>query len=1208
MMGGSVSLIVTTLGRFSILRDQDLLSGGNWNRRRVCELFKLLLSAEQHRLHREQVQELLWPSSSMEQAANSFGKTLYLLRRALEPDLATGKSSTYVSLDHDILLLVPGSIQIDADLFESMAKQVQINMHSGPIKEQQLQSTLDAFDNVLALYGGDYLPDDLYEDWAQRRRDRLRRTYSWLLEQAAKVAVVGSQGQRACEYLRALLEYNNTDEQSHRELMLIYARMGRRSEALNQYSLLREALQEELGANPLPETIELYHTIQAGRISVDLAESLQVSSRKPTIETFNPSPHVHTVSDEHKYEAHIAVVPRIEVNDTEIETATIASQIAANHILQGELVGRAEEIRRLQRAYTSVREGQQRVFFVSGEVGIGKTRLAREFGTWLEEQKATVLWGNCYEMGGALPYQPIIDMLTGHIRSSSPEQLRSVLGNSAADLAKIIPELRIKLPDLPSLEPLGPEVERRNLYNAIAGYFNAIASERSLLLILDDLQWADTATMQLLNYLLLQSVNQGWSVLPFFLLLYRADEVHETHLLRSLLSSQMRAGQAEEIRLKRLKKDEVQQLLIQMVDHTVHATFSEEIYKHTEGNPFFIGESIRALIEEGKLTKVGDRWQTTVALKELGLPQSIRLLIERRLAHLSPECRVTLAYAAALGRQFNSALLCQAHNLSDDTVAEHIDDAIRTQILMALDGNTDETGNEHAVNQDADLIFTHDKIREVLALWLNPLRRRTTHRQIAQAIETRYASRLETFYSKLAYHHQMAEETAKAVEYLLKAADRATSVYAFVEAASFMEKAVELLLGEENRPQRAELLRKLSVDVYLYIGKPDKAIKAGIAACTLWQELGDPVKEAESRLDVSFSFHWMGRETDAIDYIKRALSCLASAPEETRLLAKAHVQWGLSATASGDIPQALEQLRLADELHAQIGGNDPFIAVVSLWARSWCAFASGRLQQMLDYALQSAELCRDIRMFAWEPMMTYPAAWALMLMGRLEEGAHIARETLEKAQRHNAVGAQGWANLVLSFLSVQQEQWDDAEHFADEAAAIAEMMGETDLLARVFWGRSNCAGWQGNWERAIEHSLEALQISQRDGEVSLVYPYLLFQAARAYFQAGKTESAQHYLDQTMQLAQQNQYQQISAIGHCLQGRILQAQEKFDLAYDHFEQSLAELAALNDEVEYARTQQAYGLFFRARNYIGDQERSLALLQQADATFKKLRVNG
>jgi DNA-binding SARP family transcriptional activator len=1200
MIGGSVSLKVTTLGRFSILRDQDILSGGNWNRRRVCELFKLLLSAEQHRLHREQVQELLWPSSSMEQAANSFGKTLYLLRRALEPDLTTGKSSTYVALDHDILSLVPASLQIDADLFESMAKQVQANVHSRSLEELQLHS----FDKVLALYGGDYLPDDLYEDWAQRKRDRLRRIYSWLLEQAAKIAIAGSQGQRACEYLRALLECNHTDEQSHRELMLIYARMGRRSEALNQYSLLQQALQEELGADPLPETVELYHAIQSGSIPVDLIESLQVSTHKPTVETFQVSPniHAHTLSDE----VPVAILPRSEVNSIEVEKTPIASKVVINQIPQIEIVGRAEEIKKLKQVYMLVRESQQRVLFVSGEAGIGKTRLAHEFSAWVEEQKATVLWGNCYEMSGALPYQPIIDMLTAHIRGSSTERLRSVLGNSAVDLVKIIPELRMKLSNLPSQEPLGPEVERRNLYNAIASYFNAIASEHPLLLLLDDLQWADTATMQLLNYLLQKSANQLQNVLPLFL--YRADEVHETHLLRSLLSSQMRAGHAEEIRLKRLKKDEVQQLLIQMTGHTVPTTFCEEIYKHTEGNPFFIGESIRALIEEGKLTKVGDRWQRTVALEKLGLPQSVRLLIERRLVHLSPECRVTLAYAAVLGHQFNSALLCQARNLSDDTIAEHIDDAIRTQILMVTDGSSREAGNEQGKPQDADLMFTHDKIREVLALWLNPLRRRTAHRHIAQAIETRYRSRIESFYSQLAYHYQMAEETAKAVGYLLNAAHKATSVYAFVEAANLLEKAVELLVGEENRPQRAELLRKLSIDVYLYIGKPDKAIKTGIAACALWQELGNPLKEAESRLDVSFSFHWMGREADAIDYIKRALSCLASVPQETRLLAKAHVQWGLSATVSGDIPVALEQLQLADELHAQIGGNDSFIAVVSLWARSWSAFASDTLQKMLDYALQSAALCRNVRMFAWEPMMTYSAAWALMLMGRLEEGAHIARETLEKAQRHNAVGAQGWANLVLSFLSVQQGQWDNAEHFAHEAATIAEMMGETDLLARVFWGRSICAGWQGNWERAIEYSLQALQLSQRNGETSLVYPYLLSQVAKAYFHAGKIEDAQNYLDQCMQFSQKKQYRQITAIGYRLQGRILQAEGRFELAYDHFEQSLAELAALNDAVEYARTQQAYSLFFRDRNRAGDQERSLELLQQAEATFKKLGVNG
>src|SRR5450755_295122 len=1199
----STFLTITTLGRFSIQRNQDLLSGGNWNSRRVRELFKLLLSAERHRLHREQVQELFWPSSSIDQAANSFGKTLYLLRRALEPDLTTGKTSNYVSLEGDILFLVPGSMQIDADIFESLAKQLQATMHSDSGDKQP--GILDEFDRALALYGGVYLPDDLYEDWAQRRRDRLHRTYCGLLEHAAKIALAGAQGQRACSYLQVLLEYNTSDEQTHRDLMLTYARMGRRSEALNQYQLLRTTLREELRVSPLPETVELYRAIHAGRVPVDLTDMRQPLQGVPAGEMLDTPvhTHAHAAMDVHSHEAHSGVT----VEPLEAEgTATSADRLDPERVSQMELVGRAEELRQLRQAFA--RKEQHYTFFISGEAGIGKTRLAREFVAWAERQQATVLMGTCYEMSGTLPYQPVIDILTAHIRSSSPEQLRSALGDNAIDLAKIIHELRLKLPGLAQPEPLGPEVERRNLYNAVARYLNTIAAKYPLLLILDDLQWADSATLQLLSYVLLQRANSVEGGALFFLLLYRADEVQETHPLRSLLSSQMRSGHAKELRLQRLRAEEVQQLLVQMAGHEVRPSFSDEIYKHTEGNPFFIGESIRALIEEGKLKKMGERWQTTVTLDELALPDSVRLLIERRLASLSPACRTTLAYAALLGRQFNSTLLCRTRNLSEESIAEHVDDAIRARILAALDDGTHGARKEQVIDQDADLTFTHDKIREVLALWLNPLRRSTAHRQIAQAIETHYALRLQTRYGELAYHYQVAEEAAKAVEYLRKAAEQATAVYAFTDAANFMEKAVELLLGEENRPQRAELLRKLSVDAYLYIGRLDKAIEAGIAACALWQELGDPVKEAESRLDVSFSFHWMGREVEAINYVRRALVCLAHTPDETRLLARAHVQWGMAATVSGDIPVALEHLQRADILHAQIGGNDPFISVVALWARSWCSFAAGTLQQMLDYALRSAELCRAIHMFAWEPMMTYSAAWALMLMGRLDEAARLARTTLNQAQRHNAAGAQGWAHLVLSFVAIQQGHWEEAEHFAEQAATMATMMQETNLLARVFWGRSICAGWQDDWERSVELSEEALHIVQRHGELPLVYPYFLLQTAKAYFFIGKIERAQHSLDQAMLFAQEHQYRQLPALGYRLQGRILQVQNKHAEAENYFERSLAGLAALDDALEYARTQQAYSLFFSARNLFGDAERSTTLLQQANVTFEQLGVNG
>src|SRR6516164_5132698 len=178
MIDVSTTLEVSTLGRFEVRRSQDSLTGGNWNRRKVVDLFKLLLSVEQHRLHREQVQEILWPMSTLEQAANSFGKTLYLLRRALEPELPSGKgsSSRYIQLEHDTLLLIPGSLKIDADSFESATKQLQARMRSrtGKESENHTLALLEEFDAVLAFYHGDYLPEDLYEDWTQRRRDRLR--------------------------------------------------------------------------------------------------------------------------------------------------------------------------------------------------------------------------------------------------------------------------------------------------------------------------------------------------------------------------------------------------------------------------------------------------------------------------------------------------------------------------------------------------------------------------------------------------------------------------------------------------------------------------------------------------------------------------------------------------------------------------------------------------------------------------------------------------------------------------------------------------------------------------------------------------------------------------------------------------------------------------------------------------------------------------
>jgi tetratricopeptide (TPR) repeat protein len=477
------------------------------------------------------------------------------------------------------------------------------------------------------------------------------------------------------------------------------------------------------------------------------------------------------------------------------------------------------------------------------------------------------------------------------------------------------------------------------------------------------------------------------------------------------------------------------------------------------------------------------------------------------------------------------------------------------------------------------------------------------HRQIAQAIE-QHASSLDTYAGWLAYHYQMAEDYTRAVDYFLKAAHHASQVYAFAYAAEYMEKALELLIGDEDRQRRAELLQHLAEEAYLYIGRPDKAIEAGQASCALWRSLGNIEKEAETRLDVAFALHWQGREVEAIESIQHALECLQKQSESMRLRAKAHAQWGMSAVNIGDTLMAREQLQLAEQLHEQIGGHDPFISVVMLWAWSWYCWLAGSIQDMLSYALRAAQACRESYNLGWEPMATYSAAWAYMQLGQAQEGQQMAIETLEKAKRHNAVGAQGWAYLVLSFTSMQRGRWEESPRYAEKAMEIAHMLSDLDLQARVFWSRSICSWYQHDWDHAISTICEAIAILQQEGAASMVYPYLQVQAAVAYLSAGHPERAQQYLDEAWHVARERGYQQLIVFCKQVQARIWQGQSRFDEAEQLFSQALAEARQRHDILQYHMTLAAYGRFYLARNRNGDPAHGQALIDRALTFFKSI----
>jgi len=378
----------------------------------------------------------------------------------------------------------------------------------------------------------------------------------------------------------------------------------------------------------------------------------------------------------------------------------------------------------------------------------------------------------------------------------------------------------------------------------------------------------------------------------------------------------------------------------------------------------------------------------------------------------------------------------------------------------------------------------------------------------------------------------------------------------------------------------------------------------------LWHGLSNNVKEAEAHLDIAFALQWRGHRIASIPHIKQAMQRLEHEQhtDTTRLLARANVLWGMGATFMGEPTVAHEKLQLADELHTKAEEKDAFTAIIAVWSHSWQACLAQSPQQMLDYALHGSKVCQQMHRLDWEPMLSYTAVWAYTLLGNIAEGKRTAYEALQQAQRHNIVGTQAWVFLGLTFLALQEGQWEQIEEFSNNAFTIAEKLHNTDIQIHVLWSRSIYAGLRKDWERAIVHVAEALQVVQQEGETSKFYPYLLIQAAKAYFYANQLQRAQWYLDQGMQFMQQRGYRQLPAIGFCLQGRILQAQNKFDEAQSYFEQALNTFMALNDTVELARTQEAYSQFYLARNWEDDDVRGKLLLVTSQATFQQLGIKG
>jgi len=455
-------------------------------------------------------------------------------------------------------------------------------------------------------------------------------------------------------------------------------------------------------------------------------------------------------------------------------------------------VGRSKEFSHLIELAERTKKSTGAMVLIGGEAGIGKSRLTDETAREARRLGLLVLVGHCLEMENAQPYLPVIEQTEHIARIVAPEALLKALGDNAPEVAKLIPELRRRFPDIPDPVTLPPEQEQHFLMHGVCQYLERAAQVQPLLLIFEDLHWADESTLLFLHHLAERLHEIGVLVVGT----YRHTEVKPGSPLAKALPTLLRQRLAEEILLKRFTEDHVSALLEGRAGNSPPQELVSLFYFETEGNPFFVEELFRHLNETGKLFDDQGRFKPIASLPDTEVPRSVRLLISHRLQGVSKACQQVLTCAAALGYNFDVNLISGLTDLDEDALLSALDEAVEANILRDI-----SSGREVRYN------FTHEQIRQTLLAEISTPRRQRLHHRIASTMEKLYGEYVEKYCSEIAHHLYQAGALAdgsRTARYLLLAGEQARATSAFDEAIKMFETA-ETVLPSDDSATRANI-------------------------------------------------------------------------------------------------------------------------------------------------------------------------------------------------------------------------------------------------------------------------------------------------------------------------------------------------------------------------------------------------------------------
>jgi len=579
--------------------------------------------------------------------------------------------------------------------------------------------------------------------WLEPRRRELADIRLQALEVIGRagLSLGGTQLGSVERAARTLIETEPYRESGYVLLMAALGAQGNVAEGLRVFEQLRSLLREELGTPPSPEAMQAHERL------LHPGGTRGRGAREPA-----------------------RAVGEIEV-PAELRAAA-----------SGPLIGRREEMAQLEAWW---REEGERVMLLAGDAGIGKTRLLAETAVRAHASGAIVLAGRAPEET-LVPYQSFLEALGQYVSRATLEELRSAPREYGAELSRLIPELRRRLPELPPPDPGDPDTERYRLFEAVAGLLAEISASVPVLIVLDDLQWADRPSLLLLRHLARSPHNARVSILGAYRAVDPWSEGFDAALAglrRERLMVQMDIGG--------LDADDSMELVRLRAGGTPSLAFVEALYRETEGNPFFIEEIVRHLIDSGVRSEEAGAHE----LESVGLPDDVRDVISRRLERLDAESLEWLRVAAVIGRDFESVVLERVLAFDDERFLAAVDAALDAGLVVEAPG---EPGRYS---------FSHALIRETLYETMSTARRTRMHRRVGVALEEFDDER---HIAALALHFTRAAEpqdAERAIRYALRAGEQATAMLANEEAADHYARALEVL--NRSAPDAAARRRDL---------------------------------------------------------------------------------------------------------------------------------------------------------------------------------------------------------------------------------------------------------------------------------------------------------------------------------------------------------------------------------------------------------------